>query len=170
MLFAATLGVFESLGIVDLMEAYLGEAPVISSNKAIYRMIEVPKFLLRDFHQDGRFMGGDIRAANLWITLDDCGEGVAPTLDLVPRRESCIHPTGQAKGFDWTITPDEVEAMVGPAGVARLDLAAGDAVFFDHYLVHRTAWGRNMPGRRRAIECWFFGASSCPEAYQPLAI
>src|SRR5690606_14986679 len=94
-LLAEVLGTYRRLGILDTVAAYLGEAPVFTANKTVLRYLSVPDTILpSDFHQDGRFMGGDIRALNVWSTLTDCGTD-APTLDLVPRREPCIHPTGQ---------------------------------------------------------------------------
>ena len=164
------LATYRRLGLLDAVADYFDEPPVITANKAVLRRIEVPAAppLPTDFHQDGRFMGDDVRSVNLWVTLTDC-LGDAPSLDLIPRREAVIHPTGQGdSGFDWTLSASQVAAMAGEAGIERLELRAGDAVVFDHRLVHRTGYDRSMTAARLAIELWCFAPSHAPAVYQPL--
>lgn len=165
---ADLLDTYHRLGVVDVVEEYLGEPPVFTANKSVLRYLSVGEIVPTDFHQDGRFMGAEVRAINVWVTLTDCGT-TAPSLDLIPRRETAIAPTGNGdSGFDWTISAAEADAMAGDTPVVRLDLAAGDAVVFDHFLVHRSGWRAGMPDMRKAIECWFFAPSSVPWKYQPL--
>jgi hypothetical protein len=164
------LDTYRRLGVRDLVADYLEEPPVFTANKTVLRYLEVPDTILpSDFHQDGRFMGDDIRALNVWVTLTDCGED-APTLDVLPRREPRIHPTGRGdNGFDWTLSARQVEEIADGTPITRLHLRAGDAVVFDERLVHRSAFARDMSSMRLAIESWFYAPSTVPEAYQPLA-
>ena len=162
------LATYHRLGLIDAAAGYFGEPAVLTANKSVLRYLEVPRMIPTDFHQDGRFMGAETRAANVWVTLDDCGT-TAPGLDVVPRREPRIHPTGNGdNGFDWTLSQGEVEAMAGDVGIHRLDLRAGDGLLFDHFLVHRSAHDRAMTQMRHAVECWLFAASHAPPPYQPL--
>lgn len=164
------LDLYGRLGLLDVIESYFGEPPVFTSNKTVLRRLELPKFVPSDFHQDGQFMGSDVRSANVWLTLDDCGpDASAPALDVVPRREPAILPTGNApSGFDWTLSAEEVEAAAGGTPPVRLDMKAGDALFFDLFLIHRTGFSAGMTDIRRAIEFWFFAPSSMPAKYQAL--
>lgn len=165
---ADLLGTYRRLGLLDLLADYFGEPPVFTANKSVLRYLEVPPLLFTDFHQDGRFMGIDVRAVNVWVTLSDCGTD-APSLDLIPRREHAIAPTGNGNsGFDWTISAAEADAMAGDTPVVHLELRAGDAVLFDHLLVHRSGVRKGMSSMRKAIECWFFAPSHVPWKYQPL--
>ena len=167
---AEVLATYRRKGLLDVIESYFDEPPVFTSNKSVLRYLETPKLRLTDFHQDGRFMGADVRAVNVWVTVTDCGTD-APTLDLVPRREPAIAPTGNGtSGFDWTISEVEAEALAAEGGTAvtRLHLRAGDAVVFDHFLVHRSGHAEGMTEMRKAIESWFFAPSHVPWAYQPL--
>lgn len=155
-------------GVLDAIAGYLGEPTVVTANKSVLRRLTTPEILPTDFHQDGRFMGDEARSVNVWVTLSDC-TGDAPTLDLVPRREAAIHPTGQGdSGFDWTLSAAEVAALAGDDGIVRLELSAGDAMLFDHRLVHRTGYDRSMTQARLALELWCFAPSHVPWQYQPL--
>ena len=48
--------------------------------------------------------------------------------------------------------------------------APGDALFFDHYNLHRTGTGPADSGFRYAVESWFFAASTAPAKQQPLVL
>jgi hypothetical protein len=162
------LSTYRRLGVLDAVESYFGEAAVFTSNKSVMRRLEAPDPIPTDYHQDGRFMGAEVVAANVWLTLTDC-TGDAPSLDLVPRREPAIAPTGNsASGFDWTISADEVDALAADTPVIRLVLQAGDALLFDHYLIHRTGYSAGMTRVREAVECWLFAPSTVPWQYQAL--
>jgi len=52
--------------------------------------------------------------------------------------------------------------------IARPVLEAGDAMLFDHLLVHRTAVAPGMTRERHAIESWFFAPSAYPEGQLPI--
>jgi hypothetical protein len=164
------LATYGRLGLFDAISEYLGEPTVITANKSVLRWLETPRILPTDFHQDGRFMGGEARSVNVWVTLTGC-HGDVPALDVVPRREAGIHPTGQGdSGFDWTLSAAEVVALAGDHGITRLDLEPGDGVLFDHLLVHRTGYEPTMRLPRLAIELWCFAPSHTPEQYQQLLV
>ena len=89
------------------------------------------------WHQDGAFLGADIRTVNLWVSLSDCGQD-APSLDLVARRVDRILPTGtEGAAYDWAVSSAVVEE-VGAGAIVRPEFAPGDALFFDSFCVHQT--------------------------------
>ena len=107
------LELFEEIGIRELLTAHLGERPVLSANKCNLR--RVPVTTSTDWHQDGAFLGPDVRTINVWLTLSDCGTD-APGLDLVPKRLDQILETGTDGAiFDWSVSP----AVVAGAGDER---------------------------------------------------
>ena len=56
------------------------------------------------WHQDGAFLGADIRALNVWLSLSHCGRD-APGLDIVPRRFDRIVETGtEGAPLSWTVS------------------------------------------------------------------
>ncbi len=46
----------------------------------------------------------------------------------------------------------------------------GDALLFDEVFLHQTGSDPEMPNPRYAIESWFFGVSSYPTDYAPIAL
>ena len=74
--------------------AYLGERPALSVKKCTLR--RVPIDCGTDWHQDGAFLGDDIRTVNVWIALTDCGgpDSDVPGLDLVPQPVRRLLETG----------------------------------------------------------------------------
>ena len=60
--------------------------PAISMRKCTLR--RVPADLAHaDWHQDGAFLGDDVRSVNVWLALTRCGgDSDAPGLEYVPRR------------------------------------------------------------------------------------
>ena len=60
-----------------------GERPALSANKCTLR--RVPVDTNTNWHQDGAFLGADVRTVNLWLALSDCGDD-SPGLEIVPRR------------------------------------------------------------------------------------
>jgi hypothetical protein len=94
--------------------------------------------ILSLWHQDGSFLGRDIRAVNVWTALTACGAD-APSLEF------------SVKG-----------------AAVRPELDAGDAVLFDHLTQHRTHMSAQMTSERYGIECWFFAPSTFPMRQVPL--
>lgn len=151
---------YRELQLKQLLGDYFGEAPCVSVKKWVLRRVD-PIVGEADWHQDGAFMGKDVRSMNLWIALSDCGgDSINPGIDIVPRHFDHIVQTGtDGARFDWTVGPAYVEKHYNDTPWVRPAFKAGDALFFDHMNLHRTAWSPTITGRRYAIECWFFAAS-----------
>jgi hypothetical protein len=158
----------EDTGIAALIEAYFGQRPALSANKCTLR--RVPTDTNTNWHQDGAFLGREVRSLNLWLALSPCGVD-APGLDIVPQRFDEILPTGtEGALFDWSVSPAVVEdAAGGPDAVVSPEFGPGDALLFDHMFLHRTGIQPRMTRERWAIESWFFAPSSYPDGQIPLA-
>jgi hypothetical protein len=158
----------EATGIADLVTAHLGERPALSANKCTLR--RVPVDTNTNWHQDGAFLGADVRSMNLWLVLSDCGSD-SPGLEIVPRRLDAVLPTGtDGAMFDWSVSPQVVGDIARDTPVLAPQFRAGDALLFDHMLLHRTAVGPGMTRERYAMETWLFAPSSYPEGQIPLVL
>jgi hypothetical protein len=158
---------YRSIGLPQLVEGYLREAPLVAGDKATLRKAD-PK-VTGAWHQDGKFMG-EVKALNLWLSLSECGEH-APGLDLVPRRLEEHVPTKT----DEAMMPNQVsqrvaEQAAGELPILRPAFEPGDALLFDELFLHKTASDAGMRRPRYAIENWFFGPSGFPGNYVPLAL
>jgi hypothetical protein len=158
----------EDSGVAALIEAYFGERPAMSANKCTLR--RVPIDTNTNWHQDGAFLGREVRSLNLWLALSPCGVD-APGLDIVPQRFDEVLPTGtEGALFDWSVSPQVVEdAAGGPDAIVSPEFQPGDALVFDHLFLHRTGIRPGMTQERWAIESWFFAPSSYPDGQIPLA-
>ena len=153
-------------GLRRVIHGYLGEDPAISIQKCTMRKVEPDTGT--GWHQDGAFLG-EVRALNVWVALSRCGDE-APGLDVVAKRLDEIAPTGtEGAIFDWSVAPDVVERVAGPAAIVRPIFEPGDAILFDEMNLHSTAADPSMPNPRYAIESWFFGLSGFPAEYVPIA-
>jgi hypothetical protein len=165
------LEAMDRAGLQRLATGYLGERPAISIEKCTLRRVNpdvIPDRNYSSWHQDGAFLG-DVRALNVWLTLSRCGD-VAPGLDVVPKRLDYIAPTGtEGTAFHWSVSQDVAMECAGDAGVKRPIFEPGDVMLFDELFLHSTAADPGMTQTRYAIETWFFGPSSFPEQYTPLA-
>ncbi len=161
---------YRELGLPHILHEYFGEDALLSVKKWVLRCIAPNNGAQSGWHQDGRFMGDGIRTVNLWIALSDCGSGAsAPGLDLVADNSRRIYETGtHGADFDWTVGQGLVDEVSQRFPVIRPHFSAGDAVFFDHYNLHRTAFGQEDRENRYAVESWFFAASTAPAKQQPL--
>jgi hypothetical protein len=158
-----------SLGIVTIIEGYLGERPALSIGKTTLR--RVPKTMRgTGWHQDGAFLGKGIRSVNLWLCLSHCGED-ASGLEIVPRRLDHIVETGTHGAiFHWSVGDELVEGFAGDTPVISPAFGPGDALLFDELLLHRTSLPPRMTRDRYAIESWFFAPSSYPRQQEPLVV
>jgi hypothetical protein len=155
-------------GIPELVTDHLGERPALSVNKTTLR--RVTKDTNAQWHQDGAFMGTDIRTVNLWLALSHCGDD-APGLDIVPRRLDHIVETGTPGSiFDWSASPAMVERAAEGTPVCRPIFEPGDALLFDHMFMHRTAASAEMTRDRYGVEMWFFAPSMYPPSQIPLLV
>jgi hypothetical protein len=72
--------------------------------------------------------------------------------------------------FDWSVSPQVVAdecAALGTAPIAP-EFRAGDALLFDHLLLHRTAARPGMVRERYAMETWMFAPTSYPDGQIPV--
>lgn len=162
------LEMFERRGVPALVEEYFGEAPRLSVEKTVLR--KVAPDTVGGWHQDGAFLGQDIRSLNVWIAASDCGER-APTMDMVARRLPSIVETGtRGAPFTWSVGDEVAEEVAGPGGIQRPHFRAGDAIFFDHMNLHRTATSPAMTEPRYAVESWWFAPSAYPPGTLPLVV
>lgn len=144
----------------DAITGYLKERPALSAKKTTLR--RVPPDSNSGWHQDGAFLGKDIRTVNLWIALTDCGTD-APSMDMIPKRlNSIIKTGGGGASFSWSLDNAAVAQATGNLDPVRLQFKAGDAILFDELNLHRTAADRQMKHNRYAIEAWFFAPSAYP--------
>jgi hypothetical protein len=159
----------ERTGMIDLVAGYLRERPALSVGKTTLR--RVPASLNgTGWHQDGAFLGKDVRSVNLWLALSPCGRD-ASAIDLVPKRIPYIVETGtQGAIFDWSVGTGVVDTLAQDAPVASPEFAAGDALLFDHLFLHRTSLPPNRTKDRWAIESWMFAPSCYPKEQGPLLI
>ena len=138
-------------------------------NKTVLRRVS-PTAGGADWHQDGAFLGDGIRSLNVWLSLSDCGI-TAPGMDVVAKRLDEIVPTGgEGANFDWSVAPGEAERAAGEAGIVRPHFEPGDALLFDHLMLHRTASEESMTDQRYAIETWFFAPSAYPPEQVPIVL
>jgi Phytanoyl-CoA dioxygenase (PhyH) len=149
---------FDAAGVRRIVSEYFGEQPALLAKKWTLR--RVPHDTGESgWHQDGSFMGGDIRSLNVWLALSHCGDD-APGLDVVARRLDDIVPTGtEGAWLDWNVSPLMVDE-VAPGAVVRPVFEPGDALIFDHFNLHRTAVDQGMTRDRYAIEAWFLAPST----------
>ena len=160
------IDVMEESGVGEVLTGYLGERPALSVKKCTLR--KVPVETGTDWHQDGAFLGDEIRTVNVWLTLTHCGDD-APGLDVVPERMDEILETGTNGAiFDWSVGQGTVDSVLGPQGVVRPVFEAGDALLFDQRFLHRTAADPTMTHPRYAIESWFFVPSHYPHDQVPV--
>jgi hypothetical protein len=156
-------------GLDRIIAAYFGERPALSVEKTTLRRADA-SLHQSTWHQDGAFLGMGIRTVDVWIALSRCGRE-APGLDVVPIRLERLLPTGEAGTyFQWTVSSETLARELPGATVWRPEFEEGDALLFDHQLLHRTAAEPEMPGVRYAIESWFFAPSVYPKGSTPLVV
>jgi hypothetical protein len=163
------LDLYHSIGLREVLAGYFGEAPAIALEKLTLR--KVGPDTTPSWHQDGSFLGDDVRSLNVWMALSDCG-GDAPTpgLEIVPRRIDELLEVGTCGStFPTMIGPALVERVAGSDLIVRPRFRAGDALLFDDRLVHRSAVSDGMTDYRYAVESWFFSPSTFPADYRGLA-
>lgn len=151
------LEVLKSVGIDSLMERYFSERPVLSAKKTtLYR---VPPTAGSQWHQDGAFLGKDIRTVNMWTSLSHCGTD-APGLDIVPwRLNEIVETHTHGAFFNWSVGEGKVEEVAAGRPLATPIFQPGDAILFDQLCLHRTAVRLDMSKTRYAVESWMFAPS-----------
>ena len=160
------LDALEAAGLRTVVSDYLGERPAFSANKCTIRRVPVDSDA--GWHQDGAFLGGDVRALNIWLALTPCGTD-APGLDVLPRRLDHLVETGShGSYFDWAVGADLVRELARETPIVRPQFEAGDALIFDDLFLHRTAVDPSMTRCRHAVETWCFAPSAYPRGHVPI--
>ena len=163
---------YREIGLPALLTGYFGEDPVLSVRKWVVRCAAPNNGASSGWHQDGYFLGdaSSIRTANLWIALTDCGgDADAPGLEIIGGGERKIHETGtHGSPFNWTVGQGLVDEITQTNPVQCPRFNAGDALFFDHFNLHRTGFGLSHTNNCYAIESWFFAGSTAPLKQQPV--
>ncbi len=159
---------YHRLGLRELLQQCFGEPAVLSVKKWVLRKA-TPK-THSGWHQDGRFLGQGIRSINLWVSLSTCGgDTSAPGMEILADQHKRIHDTGtRGAMFDWIVGPELVDELAQDTPVLTPEFAPGDAIFFDHYNLHRTQCNPRQTDYRYAVESWFFAASRAPAKQYPL--
>jgi len=150
------LETFEDSGLSAVIRDFFGEPPMLLSRKLTLRRVHHEGHT-GGWHQDGGFLGEDIRSLNIWIALTDCGVD-APGMDIVARRLPGIVETG-SDFATWATNPAAAK-LVAEGHTERPVFAAGDAIVFDHLCLHRTARKPGMTKTRYAIETWLMAPST----------
>ncbi len=165
---------YNAAGLPELVQAYFGERPVLSVRKWVVRRIGPNPGNPAGWHQDGRFLGdlATMRAINVWIALSDCGgEAPAPGLEILADNRREIYETGtHGAPFQWTVGQELVDRITEDCPARSPAFKAGDAIFFDHYNLHRTDFAMHHTANRYAIETWWFAGSTAPMKQQPVVI
>lgn len=168
MLFELT-ELLEDTGLIDMVTRYLEERPALSVGKTTLR--RVPASLQHTgWHQDGAFLGRDVRSVNLWLALSPCGRD-APGIDLIPKRIPYIVETGtHGAPFPWAVGPAKADEEALDAPIVSPEFEPGDALLFDHMFLHRTGLPAGRARDRWAIEAWMFAPSRYPMGQVPLVL
>jgi Phytanoyl-CoA dioxygenase (PhyH) len=149
---------FEECGVGDLVRHYFEEPAALLAKKWTLRRIPHDASP-SDWHQDGSFMGKDIRSLDVWVALSHCGDD-APGIDVVGRRlEEIVERGTEGAHLKWTVGRGVVD-RVAEGSVVRPIFEPGDALIFDHMNLHCTAVDPGMINDRYAIEAWFFAPST----------
>ncbi len=161
--------VYESIGLRSILTEYFAEPPALSVRKWVLRRI-APDSMEAGWHQDGKFMGTDYNSVNMWLPLTECGEGAnAAGMEILPVQSREIFETGgEGAAFNWTVGKPVVEELKKRWPLAHPHFNPGDALFFDHFNLHRTAFGEHLTEPRYAVESWFFASSGIPAKQMPL--
>ncbi len=165
------LDALEAAAIPDVVSGCLGGPAVLSVNKTTIR--RVPADAFPAWHQDGAFMGSEVRAVDVWVALSECGDGTdAPGISVLARRLDDIVPHGTPGAFHKdSVSRHEVAKLSEHTPVVTPTFAPGDALLFDEMCLHATA-GRQagLSRARYALEAWLFAPASFPAEYVPMVV
>lgn len=168
--FHRLIELFERQGLLGVVAAVLGERPTLSIGKSTLRRVG-PDIGTDWWHQDGAFLGADIRALNIWLALSPCGTD-APGLDVFADRLDAIVPPGTDNAaFDWSVGRGRIDRLCATgAEIVSPVFEPGDALLFDEMMLHCTGVRPGMTKTRWAIETWFFAPSTFPMEQLPLVV
>ena len=155
---ALVLDLLVARGVIGAVTDHLGERPCFSLQKSTLRHLRAePGF--GGWHQDGAFLGDDVRTMNVWAALTPCGGDLpTPGLELVPRRFDEILSTDGGM-VAHSVDPDLIAQLAGETPTVRPEFGVGDGLMFDEKLLHSTYLPAHMTDDRYALECWLFAPS-----------
>lgn len=161
---------YREVGLHRILAEYFAEPAVLSVRKWVLRCLAPDNGAEAGWHQDGRFLGEDIRTVNLWLSLSDCGaDAPAPGIEIVVDSDKTIHETGtHGAPLNWTVGQGLVDELGEDSPIVRPRFRPGDALFFDHFNLHRTSFATGHSEDRYAVESWFFSASTVPGKVIPV--
>jgi len=166
---ATFLDQLTACGVIDAISRYFGEQPFISVQKSTLRRSSTAKRINIPWHQDGSFLGEQVRTMNVWLALSRCGGNYpSPGLEVAPFR---VHVLPAGDGLSPIAVNRELVAEVTsefPAVVPEFE--PGDGMIFDECFLHRTYVTPHMTEDRYAIECWFFAPSHPAAEYLPVVV
>jgi hypothetical protein len=167
---ARILDLYEQRGLIGAVTEHLGSRPALALNKFTLRHVTAEA--IASWHQDGAFMGSELRSVNAWVALTPCGGDLpAPGLSILPRRLDQLAETGtEGALMDSAVGDGVIDRLATDAPVIRPVFAPGDALLFDQLFLHATGTHPGITGERYAIESWFFEPSDVPEDYIGIAV
>src|SRR5262249_61809693 len=119
------------IGLDRIIAGYFGERPALSIEKTTLRRSDA-SLHQSTWHQDGAFLGMDIRTVDAWIALSRCGRE-APGLDVIPIRLERVLPTGEAGAyFQWAGSAETITPEPPRAPGWRPEVGEGGARLFCH--------------------------------------
>jgi hypothetical protein len=165
------IDLYKRIGLPDMLSQYFGEPATLSVKKWVLRKA-APVDMEAGWHQDGIFLGTDTATVNMWIPLSDCGEGTkSPGIEIIANGDRALYETGShGADFDWTVGQGLVDNMADVSPVQHPTFAPGDALFFDHFNLHRSGFRAGLSEPRYAVESWFFASSVAPKKQFPMFI
>jgi len=161
---------YQNAGMAALMRDYLGEPPVLLSERLQVDRQTFGKGLT--WHQDGAFFGGNVGAVNSFLALAPCGVNAAGLTVAAHRFNEVVGvETGERANLNYgsSLTDQQVREMAGPDSVVTPALEAGDAILIDEMTMHRTGRPpKTDPQPRSWAITWFFAPSRFPAQRHPL--
>ena len=106
------LDTFEKANLRKVIEGYLGEPVAISAQKCTLRK-STPD-VAGGWHQDGKFMGADVRSLNVWLALSRCGDVARAWTSFRSGSRSSPRSADRAPALDFQIS-DQTAADGPPA-------------------------------------------------------
>jgi phytanoyl-CoA dioxygenase PhyH len=146
----------EQRGVPATLREYFGEPAVLTAEKTTLRRVRPGPSPA--WHQDGSFLGTDVRTVDVWIALSRCGGGTNSSgLQVLPRRLDRILDCG-TEGTRTGIEIMSDDVLRAGEGIEPIcpTFEPGDALLFDEHFLHRTQPG--LEEARYALEIWTFAA------------
>jgi hypothetical protein len=166
---AFVLDVYAKRGVIPVVAEHFGERPCFSLQKSALRQL-APVFGPTGWHQDGAFLGADVRSMNVWTALSACGgDRPTPGLEIVPKRMAGLLPSDSGIVRN-SVASTLIDQTIAETPSVRPEFEPGDGILFDERLLHRTYLPEHMTRDRYALECWLFAPSHPSPEYLPFLV